>query len=192
MYLVSWIQDRPGAGFLRPASPAILQTASWPGLTPGLSTLSAAKNFEHSMQRSRTTNHQRCCNPKGIVSASPGLRGTSYPGWRPAAFPTPTGLRLVFKVWPQPRWGCLPLPRCPRVARSSQPWASGWNPFGIQFWNFRKALSLGAIRIRQICKRRRTSMRSLILTPLPLRRQAKLVPRSASPAAGSSAHRFAH
>ena len=137
-----WIQDRPGAGFLRPASPAILRTASWPGLTPGLSTLSAAKNFEHSMQRSRTTNHQRCCNPKGIVSASPGLRGTSYPGWRPAAFPTPTGLRLVFTVWPQPRWGCLPLPRCPRVARSSQPWASGRNPFGIRFWNFRSALKL--------------------------------------------------
>jgi len=103
------------------------------------------------MQRSRTTNHQRCCNPKGIVSASPGLRGTSYPGWRPAAFPTPTGLRLVFKVWPQPRWGCLPLPRCPRVARSSQPWASGWNPFGIQFWNFGKASSGFPVTVFALC-----------------------------------------
>jgi hypothetical protein len=82
--------------------------------------------------------NQRFSNPKGIVSASPGLRGTSYPGWRPAAFPTPTGLRLVFTVLPQPRWGCLRLPRCPRVARSSQPWASGRNPFGIRLWNFRR------------------------------------------------------
>ena len=34
---------------------------------------------------------------------------------------------------------CL-LPRFPRVARSSQPWALCRNPVGIQRWNFRKAL----------------------------------------------------
>src|SRR5438034_4413212 len=145
------MQDNPGAGFLRPASPANLPIASCPGPTLVLSTVSAAKTFVNSMQRSRTTNHQRFCNPKGIVSASPGLRGTNYPRWGPAAFPTPTGLRLVFTVWPQPRWGCLPLPRCPRVARSSHAWASGWNPFGIQFWNFGKASSGFPVTVFALC-----------------------------------------
>jgi len=72
-------------------------------------------------------------NPKGIASSSrglPSLRG--YPG-----IPSPNGL--------QPYWGCIngesttPTPlgllnifcRDPRVARSSQPWADGSNPFGI-------------------------------------------------------------
>ena len=32
-------------------------------------------------------------NPNGIVSQSPGLRGTSYPGWTVIAGTTPTGLR---------------------------------------------------------------------------------------------------
>src|SRR5205814_1320375 len=53
------------------------------------------------------------------------------PGCGPTAFPTPTGLRLVFKVWSQPRRGYLILSRCPRVARSSQPLAGRHNPFGI-------------------------------------------------------------
>ena len=35
-------------------------------------------------------------NPKGIVSFSPGLRGTSYPGSSSAGFSTPTGLRRNF------------------------------------------------------------------------------------------------
>src|SRR5688572_6156847 len=35
------------------------------------------------------------CNPEGIVSASPGLRGTSYPGFCAAWILTPTGLRQV-------------------------------------------------------------------------------------------------
>ena len=34
---------------------------------------------------------------------------------------------------------CL-LPRFPRIARSSQPWALCRNPFGNPLWNFRKAL----------------------------------------------------
>ena len=45
-------------------------------------------------------------NPKGIVSSSPGLRGTSYPGTMPAGVSTPTGLRPVAVTAPQPRWGC--------------------------------------------------------------------------------------
>ena len=32
-------------------------------------------------------------NPNGIESISPGLRGTSYPGWMKIENPTPTGLR---------------------------------------------------------------------------------------------------
>jgi len=53
--------------------------------------------------------------------------------------------------WPQivgkmqPRWGRSWLGHLPRVAPSSQPWAERWNPFGIQAWNFRKALGLGLI-----------------------------------------------
>ena len=31
-------------------------------------------------------------NPNGIVSQSPGLRGTSYPGWTKIEITTPTGL----------------------------------------------------------------------------------------------------
>ena len=50
---------------------------------------------------------QRFCNPKGIVSSSPGLRGTSYPGSRRGRFSTPTGLCHVATDGPQPRLGLL-------------------------------------------------------------------------------------
>src|ERR1017187_7548118 len=33
---------------------------------------------------------------------------------------------------PQPRWGCVHGRSVPKVARSSQPWAEGHNPFGIE------------------------------------------------------------
>ncbi len=73
-------------------------------------------------------------NPKGIPTQSPGLRGTSYPGkLRPMGnqpqrgcgpflifdSTTPSGLIVVLSV-------------IPRVARASQPWAGGRNPFGIE------------------------------------------------------------
>src|SRR5919108_4508908 len=32
----------------------------------------------------------------------------------------------------QPRWGWMLSPPSPRVARASQPWAGGLNPFGIE------------------------------------------------------------
>src|SRR5438445_939320 len=71
-------------------------------------------------------------NPEGIVSSSPGLRGTSYPG-------------KLGKPGFQPQGGCAHVaPRghnpvgvaglrreVPRVARPSQPWALLRNPFGI-------------------------------------------------------------
>ena len=88
----------------------------------------------------------RLCNPKGIESFSPGLRGTSYPGSQAAWISTPTGLGRV-SAEPQPRWGCWPSATFPRVARSSQPWALGRNPFGIHLWNFRKSLGLRRDRL---------------------------------------------
>ena len=88
---------------------------------------------------------QRICNPNGIVSPSPGLRGTSYPGSRARRCSTPTGLHLVSSDAPQPRWGCGSVAGIPRVARSSQPWALRRNPFGIQLWNLRKAFGIGIV-----------------------------------------------
>ena len=103
-------------------------------------------------------------NPKGIVSGSPGLRGTSYPGFQDEGNSTPTGLCHVPGTKPQPRWGCSPLASIPKVARSlpreihwsshgisnataftsrgEQPWAWSRNPVGIQLWNSRMALTL--------------------------------------------------
>jgi hypothetical protein len=58
-------------------------------------------------------------NPKGIPSQSPGLRGTSHPG-------------LIVGRKSQPQRGCVLGRSIPKVARSSQPWAEGHNPFGIE------------------------------------------------------------
>ena len=101
----------------------------------------AVREFQDSPTSSSAPDVQLCGNPNGITSSSPGLRGTSYPGWR--------------AMGDQPRRGCVqhggqgatPLGLCawawfPRVARSSQPWALRRNPFGIQHWNSRKALGL--------------------------------------------------
>ena len=75
---------------------------------------------------------QRCLNPNGIVSFSPGLTSRrAYPGSWLKMFSTPTGLRHELKKRLQPRWGCVSGLRLPRVAPASQPWANGWNPFGI-------------------------------------------------------------
>src|SRR2546425_11311395 len=63
----------------------------------------------------------------------------------PQDFSTPTGLCHVLTVVPQSRWGCFPLLRSPRAARSSQPWAWCRNPFGVHLWNFRKVLGLGGL-----------------------------------------------
>jgi len=61
---------------------------------------------------------------------------------------------------------CL-LPRFPRVARSSQPWALCRNPVGIQLWNFRTALPqaqiVGAIPLRLSSRRRSRGSDNLML-----------------------------
>jgi len=83
------------------------------------------------------------CNPKGIVSSSPGLPSPrGYPGLASVRFSTPTGLCPICAIGPQPRWGWPTPPAFPRGASRELPWASGWNPFGIHLWNFRKALGV--------------------------------------------------
>jgi hypothetical protein len=40
-------------------------------------------------------------NPNGVASVSPGLRGTSYPGWAVGMLPNPQGLQpgVSFTRW---------------------------------------------------------------------------------------------
>ena len=46
-------------------------------------------------------------NPKGIVSFSPGLRGTSYPGFIVKNKSNPNGVSSTVRdEMMQPRWGC--------------------------------------------------------------------------------------
>jgi hypothetical protein len=81
-------------------------------------------------------------NPKGIPSLSPGLRGTSYPGLlsRTVFNPERVAARRRFvasrgrsgqMLQPLQGWRIL-ASITPRVARASQPWAGGYNPFGIE------------------------------------------------------------
>ncbi len=84
-------------------------------------------------------------NPNGIVSLSPGLRAASYPGC------DQRGLSSTLKgLWPLTPLECYgraeicadpkdatlsglwDFDGIPRVARSSQPWAEGCNPVGIE------------------------------------------------------------
>src|SRR5712691_10844738 len=78
-------------------------------------------------------------NPKGIPPQSPGLRGTSYPGFdrRRPFNPERVAARWFPHVGSESAHATtlsgLVSPRqlFPRVARSSQPSAGGRNPFGI-------------------------------------------------------------
>ena len=73
-----------------------------------------------------------CTNPKGIPPQSPGLRAASYPGETVRISVNPNGVAAVDgQRMPQPRWGWGSRRSLPRVARGSQPWAGGHNPFGI-------------------------------------------------------------
>jgi hypothetical protein len=116
--------------------------------------------FEYSapsQNRAEKWKNRQFRNPKGIVSSSPGLRGTSYPGLASVWFSTPTGLLPLAVPGPQPRWGWPTPPAFPRVARGSQPWALGRNPFGIQLWNFREALLLDRRGAKSAARRSRKS-----------------------------------
>jgi hypothetical protein len=71
-------------------------------------------------------------NPKGIVTSSPGLRGTSYPGRRGPATANPDGVVAGTRPGGRNPIGVGVAWRgFPRVARASQPGALRRNPFGI-------------------------------------------------------------
>jgi hypothetical protein len=78
-------------------------------------------------------------NPKGILAQSPGLRGTSYPGKSAGPHHNPNGVAadccthaLRKRIGRNPVGVGDETPTFPRVARPSQPWAGGRNPFGIK------------------------------------------------------------
>src|SRR4026209_2018187 len=116
--------------------------AELPGLPPDPEALQRQRRTCRGFQFTSAIADRRFSNPKGIASASPGLRGTSYPGLIRATFSTPTGLCQIWFGLPQPRWGCSTLSPCPKVARSSQPCALSRNPYGIHLWDVRHALVL--------------------------------------------------
>ena len=98
--------------------------------------------------RSEPRKDQWFRNPKGIVSSSPGLPSPrGYPGLASVPFSTPTGLCSLSAQGPQPRRGWPTSPAFPRVARGSQPWALGRNPFGIHLWKLRSALGLALLAL---------------------------------------------
>ena len=77
-------------------------------------------------------------NPNGIPAFSPGLRGTSYPGCAMLFTFDSTLKGLHDKLLTAATMSCCNPFRvdgfcgiAPRVARSSQPWAEGHNPFRI-------------------------------------------------------------
>ncbi len=74
-------------------------------------------------------------NPNGIPSSSPGLRGTSYPGFTVKRNPNPNGVvssRAESQMAATPLGLMKTLIRVPRVARASQPWAGGHSPVGAK------------------------------------------------------------
>ena len=62
-----------------------------------------------------------------LQPSKPSPRG--YPGLASVRISTPPGLCPLSAIGPHPRWPTPPA--FPRVARGSQPWAWGRNPFGI-------------------------------------------------------------
>jgi len=75
-------------------------------------------------------------NPKGIPSLSPGLRAGRYPGSTSQTFHNPEGVAsLTRRSIRAGRFNPFRVEDhfspTPRVARSSQPWADGCNPFRI-------------------------------------------------------------
>ena len=79
-----------------------------------------------------TTGNFRSRIPTGFQPSAQGCEERVTLGKQGRNSPTPTGLRRIRLV------GCNPVGvgifsgRAPRVARSSQPWAGGRNPFGIE------------------------------------------------------------
>ena len=87
------------------------------------------------------TNPRRLFSPNGAVTQSPGLvRPRTYPGCASVTLFNPKGVAAQM-THTRPRYGEAATPsglidywnRLPRVARASQPWASGRSPFGAGF-----------------------------------------------------------
>jgi len=76
--------------------------------------------------------------PKGLRNKAQGCEERATLDERIDELPTPTGLRPTDGDRRAKDSDSTPLglgifeQRCPRVARSSQPWAGGHNPFGIE------------------------------------------------------------
>jgi hypothetical protein len=103
------------------------------------------------VSRGNILNSMAEVNPNGIPSLSPGLRGTSYPGCaRSKESPTLKGLQpltgnAAARQKPAPCRNPFRVEHGsgtqPRVARASQPWAGGYNPFGIGGGSLKNAAS---------------------------------------------------
>src|SRR5258708_22290564 len=91
------------------------------------------------MRRAKCRETRAELNPKWIPTQSPGLRGTSYPGEKsfalanPERVVSPSGVSPAFNPYHNPFRVDPRSPALPRVAHSSQPWAGGHNPFGIEY-----------------------------------------------------------
>ena len=91
--------------------------------------------------------------------------GLRYFGLAPVRFSTGLCPRSATRT--HYRWGWPPLPAFPRVARGSQPWALGRNPFGIQVrissgldWRSGTVFIMGSIT--RPCARTQTDLRLAI------------------------------
>ena len=70
--------------------------------------------------------------PTGLRHPAQGCEARATLGQPSNIFSNPNGVVSVFyRKMPQPLQGCGSSGHIPRVARASQPWAIGWNPFGI-------------------------------------------------------------
>jgi hypothetical protein len=85
------------------------------------------------MNQNRLKTEGPLVNPDGIPSQSPGLRGTSYPGFAVRKAFNPNGVAS----FGSPRYDATPLGLfhsfsdfTPRVVASLQPWAECLSPFG--------------------------------------------------------------
>jgi len=78
--------------------------------------------------------------PTGFRPKAQGWRAAPTLGARREKQQPQRGCDLRTGNGPQPRWGCLFSDGCPRVARSSQPWASLRNPVGIRTEDARQKL----------------------------------------------------
>jgi hypothetical protein len=102
--------------------------------------------FGNSFRNNATENRWSAAVPQSQrdCSIKPGVARHELPRvTAQKTFPTLTGLHRRFARMDSTLSGLLRSgPASPKVARASQPWAGGWNPFGIRQKNVRRALTL--------------------------------------------------